>query len=224
MPNRRHFSSRLLAAGAVLAAPEALFAQGAQPAGAPVEGQHFVRLNTPAPVLLPTPDKKVDVVEFFWYGCPHCNAFEPLLESWVKRLPADVSFRRVHVGFGGVHQVHQKLYYALEELGALPAMHRKVFAALHAPTNRRQLVSDSEISAFGTENGLDGAKLVATMKSFSVNTKASKARQITDAYKIDGVPALGVQGRWFTSGSLAGSLERMVVVADYLIGRARTVS
>lgn len=221
MSQRRDFSRQLLAAGAVLAVPQILFAQGTAPAGAPVEGQHFVRLTTPAPVSLPSPDKKIDVVEFFWYGCPHCNNFEPMLESWIKRLPADVSFRRVHVGFGPQHQIHQKLHYALEEMGVLAQMHRKVFAAMHAPSNRRQLISDSEISAFGSENGLDGAKLIATMKSFGVNTKAARARQLTDAYKIDGVPALGVQGRYFTSGSLAGSLERMVAVAEFLIGRAR---
>jgi protein dithiol oxidoreductase (disulfide-forming) len=217
MSNRRDFSGRLLAAGAVLAAPRALWAQGGQP----VEGQHFVRLATPAPVSLPSPDKKVDLVEFFWYGCPHCNNFEPMLEAWTKRLPADVSFRRVHVGFGVQHQIHQRLHYALEELGLLPTLHRKVFATMHSSSNRRQLISDSDISAFGAENGVDGAKLLATMKSFGVNTKAARARQLTDAYKIDGVPALGVQGRWFTSGSLAGSLERMVAVAEFLIGRAR---
>jgi protein dithiol oxidoreductase (disulfide-forming) len=217
MSNRRDFSRQILAAGAALAAPAAVLAQ----AGAPVEGQHFAKLSTPAPVSLPTPDKKVDVVEFFWYGCPHCNTFEPLLESWIKRLAPDVSFRRVHVGFGAQHQIHQKLHYALEEMGVLATMHRKVFAAMHAPSNRRQLISDSDISAFGTESGIDGAKLVATMKSFGVNTKAARARQLTDAYKIDGVPALGVHGRWYTSGSLAGSLERMVAVADFLIGRAR---
>ena len=217
MSSRRDFSRQLLAAGAALAASPALRAQ----AGAPVEGQHYVKLSSPVPVTLSSPDKKVDVIEFFWYGCPHCNNFEPMLEEWIKRLPPDVSFRRVHVGFGAQHQIHQKLHYALEEMGVLAQMHRKVFAAMHAPSNRRQLISDSEITAFGNENGIDGAKLVATMKSFGVNTKAAKARQLTDAYKIDGVPSMGVQGRWFTSGSLAGSLERMAAVTDYLIGRAR---
>jgi thiol:disulfide interchange protein DsbA len=217
MSNRRDFSRQVLAASAVLVTPKALLAQ----AGAPVEGQHFVKLSTPASVSLPSPDKKVDVVEFFWYGCPHCNNFEPILDGWVKRLAPDVSFRRVHVGFGAQHQIHQKLHYALEEMGVLPTMHRKVFAAMHSPSNRRQLISESEIKAFGTESGIDGAKLVETMKSFGVNTKAARARQLTDAYKIDGVPALGVQGRWYTSGSLAGSLERMVAVTDFLIDRAR---
>jgi thiol:disulfide interchange protein DsbA len=215
MTQRREFSRQTLAALAALAAPQWLRAQGG-----PVEGKDFVRLSTPAPTNLPA-DKKIEVVEFFWYGCPHCNNFEPLLDVWVKRLPPDVLFRRVHVGFGPQHQIHQKLHYALEELGVLEAMHRKVFAAMHAPANRRQLISDGDIAAFGKENGLDGDKLIAAMKSFGVNTKASRARQLSDAYKIDGVPALGVQGRFYTSGSLAGGLERMVAVADFLIARAR---
>jgi len=219
MSTRRDFTRQLAAASAALAAPHLARAQAN--AGAPVEGQHYVKLSTPAPVTLPSPDKKIDVVEFFWYGCPHCNNFEPMLEGWTRQLPAEVSFRRVHVGFGVQHQIHQRLYYALEEMGVLATMHRKVFAAMHAPNNRRQLISESEVVAFGNDNGIDGAKLAATMKSFSVNTKSVKARQLTDAYKIDGVPALGVQGRWFTSGSLAGSLERMLVVTNHLIVRAR---
>ena len=226
MSTRRDFSRHLLTTSAALAAlttlaaPRFASAQAAAGTGGPVEGQHFVRLSTPVPLTL-APDKKVEVVEFFWYGCPHCNNFEPQLESWLKRLPPDVMFRRIHVGFGPQHQIHQKLHYALEEMDLLPTMHRKVFAAMHASSNRRQLITDAEIAAFGTESGIDGAKLVLTMKSFSVNTKAARARQLTDAYKIDGVPALGVQGRYFTSGSLAGSLERMVAVADFLIARAR---
>ncbi|HOL38029.1 MAG TPA: TonB-dependent receptor [Rubrivivax sp.] len=110
--NRRDFHGNLAGAALALMTPGHARAQAA-----PVEGQSYVRLQNAAPLLLPTPDKKVDVIEFFWYGCPHCNAFEPMLSNWADRLAADVSFRRVHVGFGPVHQVHQKLYYALEETG-----------------------------------------------------------------------------------------------------------
>ena len=212
--DRRHFSTRLLAAGAGLALNGAARAQGA-----PVEGQHYVRLSSPAPVSLPSADKKVDLVEFFWYGCPHCNAFEPLLEAWVKRLPADVSFRRVPVGFAAPHQIHQRLFYAIEEMGLLETLHRRVFAALHQ--QNRRLLGDSEIAAFAKENGVDGAKLVETMKSFGVNTKATRARQLSEAYKIDGVPALGIHGRYYTSGSLAGTHERTMLVAEYLMNRVR---
>jgi len=212
--NRRRFHLRFAAGALALAAAQAR-AQGASP----VEGRNYVRLQPPAPVWLPSPDKKIDVVEFFWYGCPHCNAFEPMLEAWVKRLSADASFRRVHVGFGPVHQVHQKLYYALEETGLVEQMHRKVFAAIHQQGQR--LVTEPEIRRFLEQSGVDAAKVMAAYKSFAVDTKATRAKQLTDAYKIDGVPAMGIQGRYYTSGSLNGSLERMLEVTDFLIQRLR---
>jgi thiol:disulfide interchange protein DsbA len=211
---RRDFSKQMAGAGLGLALTGTARAQGA-----PKEGTHYVRLSTPAPVSLPTPDKKIEVVEFFWYGCPHCYAFEPTLEAWAKKLPADVAFRQVPVGFSAPHQLHQKLFYALEETGQLAAMHRKVFAAMHQQNKR--LSSESEIVAFAAANGADGNKLAETMKSFGVATKANRAKQLSDAYKIDGVPALGINGRFYTSASLSGSHERAVAVADFLIQLAR---
>ena len=211
---RRDFSRQLAGAGLGLATAGLARAQGG-----PVEGQHYVRLSTPAPVALPTPAKKVEVVEFFWYGCPHCFNLEPLLESWAKRLPADVAFRQVPVGFSVPHQLHQKLYYALEEVGALPALHRRVFSALHQQNLR--LNNEADIVAFVGANGVDAAAFTAAFKSFGVATKANRAKQLSEAYKIDGVPALGVQGRFYTSASLAGSHERALAVTDFLIQRAR---
>jgi thiol:disulfide interchange protein DsbA len=210
---RRDFSIRLATGGAALVLAGAVRAQGA-----PVEGTQYVRLARPAPVSLP-PDKKIEVVEFFWYECPHCNAFEPLLDAWAKRLPADVVLHRVPVGFTARHQLGQKLYYALEELGVLETMHRRVFAAIHV--QNRRLNTEADMVAFVTANGIDGAKFSEAFRSFSVNTKAARARQLSDAYKIDGVPALGIQGRYFTAASLAGSHERALAVADYLIDRVR---
>ena len=211
---RRDFSLQLAGAGLGLVMTGLAHAQGA-----PKEGTHYVKLSTPAPVTLPSPDKKIEVVEFFWYGCPHCYAFEPTLEVWVKKLPADVSFRQVPVGFMAPHQLHQKLFYALEEMGQLPAMHRKVFNAIHQQNKR--LGSEAEIIAFANASGVDGAKLAEAMKSFSVSTKANRAKQLADAYKIDGVPALGINGRFYTSATLAGSHERAVAVADFLIQLSR---
>ena len=211
---RRDFSRQLAGLSLGLAGAGVAHAQGA-----PREGTHYVRLSTAAPVSLPSPDKKIDVVEFFWYGCPHCYAFEPILEAWVARLPADVGFRRIPVGFAAPHQLHQKLFYALEETGQLAALHGKVFSAYHKQNKR--LSSVSEIVAFANANGADGAKLGEAMKSFGVNTKANRARQLTDAYKIDGVPAMGINGRFYTSAALSGSHERAVAVADYLIQLVR---
>lgn len=218
---RREFSKHLLTAGASATVALALSPAAQAQAGAPVEGQHYVRLSSPVAVSVPA-GKAVEVVEFFWYGCPHCYAFEPVLENWVKKLPADVAFRQVPVGFMAPHQLHQKLFYALEEMGQLPSTHRKVFAAIHQQNKR--LNTEGDILAFGKEAGLDETKLAAALKSFGTNTKSARAKQLADAYKIDGVPALGIHGRFYTSGSLAGSNERAVAVADFLIQRARQKS
>lgn len=210
---RRDFSIQLGAAGLGLALV------GPAQAQAPVEGTHFVKLSQRAPVSLPGPDKKIEVVEFFWYECPHCFAFEPVLEGWTKKLAPDVAFRRVPVGFTARHQVAQKLFYALEEMGQLATAHRKIFNAIHGQGQR--LTSEADALALATAAGVDGAKFSETFKSFGVNTKATKARQLSDAYKIDGVPALGIDGRFFTSAALAGGHDRAVSVADYLIDRTR---
>lgn len=208
---RREFTAKV-ATGLALG----LSVHGAQAQGAPVEGTHYVRLNAPAPV---PGNGKIDVVEFFWYGCPHCNAFEPMLDAWSKRLPADVSFRRVHVAFTALHETHSKIFYALETLGQVEAMHRKVFAAIHQ--QRMGLNNEAEIAGFMEKNGVDRVKFIEAYKSFGVATKVRQAKQLSDAYKIDGVPALGVQGRYYTSGSLAGGNDRALAVTEFLIQRAR---
>lgn len=214
---RRDFSRQLAATGLGLAVSRLAHAQGG-----PVEGQHYVKLSTPVAVSLPSPDKKIEVVEFFWYGCPHCFALEPLIESWEKKLPPDVAFRQVPVGFMAPHQVHQKLFYTLDEMGLLPTLHRKVFNAIHRQNTR--LNTEAEIVAFVTANGVDAAKFTSVFKSFSVATKANRAKQLSEAYKIDGVPAIGINGRYYTSAALAGSHERALAVADFLIQRSRLSS
>lgn len=212
---RREFSLSLAGAGLGLA----VGSPGALAQGAWVEGTHYVRLSQPAPLSLPGPDKKIDVVEFFWYECPHCNTFEPMLQAWSKKLPPDVSFRQVPVGFTARHQVAQKAYYALEEMGQLETLHPRIFAAIHL--QRQRLMTEKAYVDFVAANGVDADKFASTMRSFSVATKANRARQLSDAYKIDGVPAIGVQGRYYTSGPLAGSYERMLGATDHLIGLAR---
>jgi thiol:disulfide interchange protein DsbA len=143
-----------------------------------------------------------------------------MLEAWTKKLPADVSFRRVPVAFRDEpFGTHQRIYYALETMNQVEAMHRKVFYAIH--NDRQKLDKPAEIAAFMTKNGVDGAKFVEVMNSFGVQTKARQAKQLAEAYKIDGVPALGIQGRFYTSGSLAGSPEQSLRVTDFLIERSR---
>jgi len=194
------------------------FATGAfAQAAAPVEGKDYIRLAQPQPV----PPGKIEVIEFFWYGCPHCNAFEPTLDAWAKKLPADVVFRRVPVAFRDEPFVaHQKIYYTLEALGQLDALHRKVFHAIH--NERQRLDKPAEIAAFVAKNGGDAARFTEVYTSFGVQTKTMQARKLADAYKIDGVPSIGVHGRYFTSPTLAGSPDRALAVANQLIQRIRT--
>ena len=214
---RREFSIHLVGSGLGLAA----LAGGASPAsaqGSPVEGKDYVRLSQPARVSAPT--GKIDMIEFFWYGCPHCNAFEPMLDAWSRKLPADVAFRRVPVGFTALHMTHAKVFYALDAMGKVEAMHRKVFAAIHVQGLRMD--KEPELVTFMNANGVDGAKFAELFKSFSVQTKAQQGKQLSEDYKIDGVPALGIHGRYYTEGSLAGTNERALAVSEYLIQRSRT--
>jgi thiol:disulfide interchange protein DsbA len=211
MMNRRDLLTRSAAATAVLAA------SGAR-AQAPVEGKDYVRLATPAPVAAPA--GKVEVVEFFSYGCPHCYSFEPLLEPWIKKLPAEVAFRRVPAAFNATWEGLAKIFYALEATGQVDAMHKRVFAAIHV--QRQRLDKESDMAAFVKSAGGDDAKFLEAYKSFGVATKLRQGKQLAEAYKIDGVPTLGIHGRFFTSGSLAGTHQRALAVADQLIQRAKT--
>ena len=210
---RRDFSARLAALGAGTSALATPFLAQAQ--GKPLTDSDYVRLAQP----VATEKGKIEVIEFFWYGCPHCNAFEPALDAWQKKLPADVAFRRVPVAFRDSFVIHQKLFYTIEALGKVEELHRKAFQAIHV--ERQRLEKEDEILAFMTKNGVDAAKFKEVFSSFTVSTKAKQASRLVDAYKIDGVPALGIHGRFFTSGQLAGSPERSLVVADLLIDKVR---
>lgn len=214
--NRRDFTT--LAAGATLAGlfPGLLLGE-AHAQGAPVDGRDYVRLSQRQPTQDP---KKIEVVEFFWYGCPHCYAFEPMLEAWVKKLPPDVNFRRMPVAFREVPFVlHQKLYFALEAMGLVDQLHRKVFAAMHV--ERNPLNTPEAIGDWVAKNGVDKDKFLEAMNSFGVQGKAKQAAALSAGYKIDGTPALGIDGRYYTSGSLTGSNERALQVTEYLMAQSR---
>lgn len=206
--NRRKFALQVALASSV---PWAAQAQGA-----PVEGKDYARLAQP--IAMPATGK-VAVVEFFGYWCPHCHAFEPMLEAWLRKLPADVEFRRVPVAFSAAHEPFQRLYFALEALGQLEAMHRKVFAAIHV--QKQRLDKEADFVALMSANGIDGVKFSEAYKSFSVASKLKQSRQMADAYRIDGVPTLGIHGRYFTSPSLAGGPEQALRVTEFLVQRSR---
>lgn len=212
--NRREFSLTTLGTlGLSAGLPGLALAQGT-----PVEGKQYVRLPQAAPVSAPA--GKVEVVEFFWYGCGHCNDFEPTLAAWVAKLPADVVFRRVPVAFReNPFGNHQRLFYALEAMGLVSSLHAKVFRAIHA--EGQTLDKPETIAAFMTRQGVDAAKFMAMFNSFAVQTKCKQARTLADAYKIDGVPTLGIAGRYFTSVSLNGNPERTLVTTNFLIDQAR---
>lgn len=184
---------------------------------APVEGTHYLKLSPPVPVSVPA--GKYEIIEFFSYGCPHCFALEPAVESWAKKLPSDVVFVRTPVAFNATYETYQKIYYALEVMGLVDAMNRKVFNAIHVQHQR--LDKEADIVAFMSANGVDGAKFAQNFKSFTVQSKARQAQQLAEAYKIDGVPSFGVQGRYLTNGTLAGSNERAMAVAEALVQKLR---
>ena len=210
--NRREFSIQMLAGAAAAPLAAAARAQGTHE---PVEGTDYVKLNQPLAVA----PGKIEVIEFFWYGCPHCYAFEPALDAWQKKLPGDVAFRRVPVAFRPQYEAHQRIYYALDALGLVPTMHRKVFYAIHG--ERQHLDKAPDIVAWMQKNGVDADKFTQEFNSFSVQSKTRAATKLAEDYKIDGVPAIGVHGRYYTSGSLAGSNEGALTVADSLIQRVR---
>lgn len=179
-------------------------------------GRHYVEV-TPRQ---PTRDRRqVEVVEFFAYGCSHCHAFEPAVDAWQKKLPRDVAFRRIPVAFREDFVIHQRLYFAIETLDMVEQLHRKVFLAIHS--ERERLASTQEIAAFAARHGADGKRLVETLGSFGVAGKVKQATALASGYRIEGTPSMGVEGRWLTSGALAGSNDRSLAVADYLIALAR---
>lgn len=176
-------------------------------------GTDYQVLDPRAPVEAPA--GKVEVVEFFWYNCPHCNAFEPTLGPWIKKQPKDVVVRRVPVAFQDSFVPQQRLYYALEAMGLVEKLHAKVFAAVHV--EKIKLDKGDAIADWVAAQGVDKAKFLDQYNSFSVSTKATRGTQLQNAYKVEGVPSLGVAGRFYTDGSIARSMERALLVVDALI-------
>ena len=143
-----------------------------------------------------------------------------MFDAWSKKLPKDVTVRRAPVAFRADFEPQQRLYYVLESLGKVEELHKKVFIAIHV--DRQPLTTAAQITAWVEKQGIPKAKFTELYNSFSISTKARKATQLQDAYALDGVPALGINGRYFTSGTQAKTLERSLQVADYLIGQSRS--
>ena len=172
------------------------------------------------PIAQPVEAKgKVEVIEFFWYGCPHCYDFEPELSSWVKRQPKDVVFKRVPVAFRDDFMPHSQLFYALEAMGKGDALNEKVMYAMHKENKR--LLTEPEIADWVASQGIDRNTFLAAYRSFAVISKARAAKQMAEAYRIDGVPTIVMQGKYVTSPSIAGTKAKAILVMDYLEEKIR---
>jgi thiol:disulfide interchange protein DsbA len=188
----------------------------AQPSGKIEEGFDYRVLPIAQPVAI---KGKVEVIEFFWYGCPHCYDFEPEISAWVKKQGKDVAFRRVPVAFRDDLLPHTQLFYALEAMGKADALNEKVMFAIHK--QNKKLLSEGEIADWVAVQGIDRNSFLATYRSFAVASKAKASNAIAEAYRIDGVPTVVIQGRYMTSPSIATSKAKAIAVMDYLVEKVR---
>ena len=213
--NRREFSLQLAGVTGAAALSSLLPGVAFASPSAPVDETDYLTLKTP--LVLPRTGK-VEVIEFFWYGCPHCFAFEPTIEPWIAKQPADVHFHRVHVAFSALHETHARIYYTWEALGLVDAMHAKTFNRFHV--QRKPINNEADMLAFAGENGLDVAKVKATWEGFGMGSKLTQAQRLCDDYRVDGVPMIGLHGRYTTSPSQGGPKE-CLATTDTLVAQLR---
>lgn len=178
------------------------------------EGAQFIKLSSAGTVE--TGDK-IEVREFFWYGCPHCYTLEPSIESWMKRMPANAEFVRTP-GVASRWLVHAQAFYAFESIGVLEKIHKPFFAAIHR--ERRRLDNEDSVAAFVAERGLDAGKFRRAFNSFGVRLKVDQAKKLNIEYGVSSVPALIVDGKYLTAPSMAGHEETAMQVVDFLIKKA----
>ena len=194
-----------------------LFGITAQAADVPLEaGKTYVELTNPVPVSVPG---KIEVVELFWYGCPHCYAFEPTINPWVEKLPKDVNFKRIPAMFGGPWDAHGQLFLTLEAMGVEHKVHNAVFDAIQKQGKR--LTKPDEMADFVATQGVDKDKFLATFNSFAIQGQIKQAKELAQKYGVQGVPTLIVNGKYrFDLGSTGGP-EATLNVADQLIAKER---
>ncbi len=163
---------------------------------------------------------KPDVIEVFWYGCPHCFEFDPKLNAWLDKKPDDVEFRRVPTALGrAVGKLHAKAYYTAELLGVLDPMHHALFEAMHL--KRQRLGSEAEIEAVFVANGVSAEDFRGTFNSFAVESKVSQGENLIRALGIAAVPSMAVDNRYWTSGREGGGFDGMLKVVDFLVEESR---
>ena len=176
------------------------------------EDTHYQVLTTPQAT---DSGDKIEVLEFFWYGCIHCYSFEPYVRSWKKSKPANVEFKRVPAMFRPEWEVQARAYYALSNMNVIEDVHGKIFDAIHK--DKKRLNTLEEITDFVAKNGVDEQRFKNEYNSFVVDGMVRKAKKKQKAYKLKGVPTIAVNGKYTTSGSMAGSYDNMIKVIDSLV-------
>ena len=210
LPRLRGLARIVLAFAAALAV--------AVPASAQyTEGKEYLRYKQPFPVET---GRKIEVIEFFSYGCPHCADLEPYMQAWIKRLPPDVQFRRIPVAFQPAWENLGRVYYTLEALGEEAKLSPEVFAAIHGNA-RINLAQEQKFFDWAASKGLDRKKVEDTYKSFGIAGKIGRAKQTAQTYNIQSVPTLIVDGKFMVSSGTAGTHERVPGALDAAIAVAR---
>jgi len=185
------------------------------------EGEEVTRLAKPQSTETPG---KIEVIEFFWYGCPHCNELEPLLDAWEKRQAKDVAVRREHVVWQGRREteIHARLYLTLQAMNLVEKHHRAVFDAIHK--DKLPLRDEAQIFGWAAKRGIDRAQFEATYKSFGIQTQANRARDRTFSFEADGVPGFVVNGKTKATLGAAHSAEKLFATLDKLIAEERLLA
>jgi len=215
--DRRRFSlSAASVAGALALAGAGVAPRARAATFTPVDGRDFHAIGKPLSVPA---NGKIEVIEFFWYGCPHCFSFEPILEAWLAKLPPDVHFTRVPVGFDALKQAHQHIYYVWEALGVVDKMHVKTFNRFHV--DKKPVNDLSDMVVFSRENGLDTDKVTAAWNSFSVQTKCASARRLEDDYGIERMPEMAIAGRYVAIAQPESGPESVLLTTAMLLDRIR---
>ena len=188
-------------------------------ADAPKLGTEFDAVAQPIPTENAA---KIEVMEIFWYGCPHCYHMEEPLNAWVKKLPKDVYFKRVPGLPNASWAPMAKAFYAMDALGVSEKLHTPLFEAIHKSKTLNPTDETATIVWVTQQSGLDKLKVEQAFKSFSTNTNLNRAAQIFRASGATGVPTLVINGKYITSATQAGGNEQALKVADYIIGNVRT--
>lgn len=182
-----------------------------------VEGTHYQKLDTPVQT---DSDGKIEVAEVFWYGCPHCYRFKPLVEAWEKTLADDVKFVMLPAALGRSWEPHARAFYALESMGDLSKVHDALFEALAG--EHRSLNTPEALADFVAGYGVDADEFIKNYNSFGVNARMQQAQSKIRGARITGVPAMLVNGKYKVSASMAGSHEAVLKVVDYLVNEERS--